>query len=129
MFLGAFAVNLLLLLALPIGLVLVMAMLVMAMGVVLLAAVPAQAQFSERIVGYDVDITIGDDGTLTIVEEQLFADAEFRSTRVSGFSSITLLMVPLRIKAMEPADDLVAAEPLLREQVQFGSDGYLYWSM
>ena len=37
-------------------------------GVLLLVAAPARAQFSERIVDYDVDITIGEDGTLTIVE-------------------------------------------------------------
>ncbi|MGZ8582281.1 MAG: DUF2207 domain-containing protein [Actinomycetota bacterium] len=39
-----------------------------AVGALLLVAAPARAQFSERIVEYDVDITIDDDGTLTIVE-------------------------------------------------------------
>ena len=46
-----------------------MATLALTMGVLLLAvAAPAAAQVGERIVDYDVDITIGDDGTLTVVE-------------------------------------------------------------
>jgi uncharacterized protein (TIGR04222 family) len=68
-----------------------LATLVMAVGVLLVAAAPARAQFSERIVDYDVDITIGDDGTLTVVET---IDYDFGPFRRHGI----LRDIPTRLR-------------------------------
>lgn len=58
-----------------------LAVLAATLGALLFVAAPARAQSSERIVDYDVDITIGDDGTLTIVET---IDYDFGAVRRHG---------------------------------------------
>ena len=56
-------------------------MLAATLGALLFVTAPARAQSSERIVDYGVDITIGDDGTLTIVET---IDYDFGAVRRHG---------------------------------------------
>ena len=66
-------------------------MLAATLGALLLVAAPARAQPSERIVDYGVDITIGDDGTLTIVET---IDYDFGTVRRHGI----LRDIPTRLR-------------------------------
>lgn len=56
-------------------------MLAATLGALLFVTAPAHAQSSERIVDYGVDITIGDDGTLTVVET---IDYDFGAVRRHG---------------------------------------------
>jgi uncharacterized protein (TIGR04222 family) len=63
----------------------------LAIAALLLLAAPAQAQVGQRIADYDVDITIGDDGTLTIVET---IDYDFGPFRRHGI----LRDIPIRLR-------------------------------
>ena len=82
-----------------------------------LAAVPAHAQSSERITGYDVLIEIGADGTLTIVET---IDYDFGSSSRHGI----LRDIPTRLRYDDTYDRIYPLEVIEVRASQDTPAGY-----